>query len=92
MGKGEIAHNEQFLIFPQSFLLNQTIVSPFVNILDNISLFAAELEDPKIGISGKGLIVTAKLSGKKNKSDATFINFKFFIKPSVTQLSIDRNQ
>ena len=31
------------------------IVSPFVNIFDIISLFAAELEEPKIGISGKGL-------------------------------------
>ena len=55
--KGEIAHNEQFLLFPQCFLLNQIIVSPFVHIFDIISLFAAELEDPKIGIlvSGKGL-------------------------------------
>ena len=33
VGKGEIAHNEQFLLFPQCFLLNQIIVSPFVNIL-----------------------------------------------------------
>ena len=28
---------------------------PFVNIFDHISLFAAEFEKPKIGISGKGL-------------------------------------
>ena len=28
---------------------------PFVNIFDIISLFAADFEDPKIGISGKGL-------------------------------------
>ena len=56
MGKEEIACNEQFLLFPQCFLLNQKIVSPFVNIYDIISLFAAELEEPKIGISGKGLI------------------------------------
>ena len=35
VGKGEIAPNEQFLFFPQCFLLNQIIVSPF--------LFAAEL-------------------------------------------------
>ena len=47
--------NEQFLLFPQCFLLNQIIVSPFVHIFDIISLFAAELEDPDIGISGKGL-------------------------------------
>ena len=50
MGKEEVAHNEQFFLFPQCFLLNQKIVSPFVNIHDIISFFAAELEEPKIGI------------------------------------------
>ena len=55
VGKGEIAHNEQFLLFPQCFLLNWITVSQFVHIFDIIALFAAELEDPKIGISGKGL-------------------------------------
>ena len=49
-GKEEIACNEQFLLFSQCFLLNQKIVSAFVNIFDIISLFAAELEEPKIGI------------------------------------------
>ena len=55
MGKGEIARNEQFLHFRQCFLLNQITVSPFVHIFDIISLFAGRLEEPKIGISGKGL-------------------------------------
>ena len=55
VGKEEIARNEQFLLFPQCFLLNQIIVSAFVHIFDIISLLAAELEEPKIGISGKGL-------------------------------------
>ena len=55
VGKGEIAHNEQFLLFPQCFLLNQIIVSPFGHSFATTSLFAAELEEPKIGISGKGL-------------------------------------
>ena len=55
VGKEEIASNEQFLLFPQCFLLHQKNVSPFVNIYDIISLFAAELEKPKIGKSGKGL-------------------------------------
>ena len=50
VGKGEIARNEQFLLFPQCFLLIQITVSPFVYIVDIISLFVAELEDPKIGI------------------------------------------
>ena len=54
VGKREIAHKEQFLLFPQCFLLNQITVSPFVHIFDIISLFAAELEEPKTGISGKG--------------------------------------
>ena len=54
VGKGEIACNEQFLLF-QRFLLNQIIESPFVHIFDIISLFAAELEEPRIGILGKGL-------------------------------------
>ena len=48
VGKEEIAHNEQFLLFPQCFLLNQKLVSTFVNIYDIISLFAAELEESKI--------------------------------------------
>ena len=50
VGKEEIARYEQFLLFPQRFLLNQKLVSPFVNIYDIISLFAAELEEPKIGM------------------------------------------
>ena len=54
VGKEEIARKEQFLLFPR-FLLNQKIVSPFINIVDIIFLFATELEEPKIGISGKGL-------------------------------------
>ena len=53
--KEEIARHEQFLLFPQCFLFNQKIVSPFVHIFYIISLFAAELEEPKIDMSGKGL-------------------------------------
>ena len=50
VGKGEIPHNEQFLLFPQCFLLNQIIVSPFVHIFYIISIFATEFEKPKISI------------------------------------------
>ena len=53
--KGEIARNEQFLLFPQCFLLNQMMVSTFVHIFEIISLFAVELEEQKIGISGMEL-------------------------------------
>ena len=56
VGKGEIAHNEQISPFPTNFLLNQIIVSPFVQIFDSISLSMAEFKEPKIGISGKGLM------------------------------------
>ena len=48
--KGKIARNEQFLLFPECFLLNQIIVPPFVHLFDIISLLAVELEEPKIGI------------------------------------------
>ena len=61
VGKEEIAHNEQFLLFPQCFLLNQIIVSPFVYIFDITSFFAVELEEPKIGISGKRVKKTKPL-------------------------------
>ena len=53
--KEEIARNEQFLLFPECFQLNQKIIPPFVNIYDIISLFATELEEPKIGMSGTEL-------------------------------------
>ena len=50
VGKGEIARDEQFLVFPQGFLLNQIIVSLFVSFFNIISLFAVELKEPKIGV------------------------------------------
>ena len=55
VGKEEIACNQQFLLFPQCFLFSQIIVSPFFHIYDIISSFPTELEELKIGISGKGL-------------------------------------
>ena len=54
VGKGEIAHNEQFLLCSQCFLPNEIIVSPFVHIFDIISLFAAEMEEPKLGYQVQG--------------------------------------
>ena len=41
VGKGESARNEQFLLFPQCFLLNQIPVSLFVYIFAILSFFAA---------------------------------------------------
>ena len=75
VGKEENAGNEQFLHFPQCFPLNQihVLVSPFINIDDIISLFAAELEEPKIGILGKGL--TNKYSCLSDRDTFQFQNF-----------------
>ena len=50
VGKEEIVCNKQFLLCPQCFLLDQKMISPFFNIFDVISLFAAEFEEPKIGM------------------------------------------
>ena len=50
LGKGENAGKRAISPLPQHFLLNQVIVTPFVHIFVIISLFAADLEEPKIGI------------------------------------------
>ena len=55
VGKEESARNEHFLPSPQCFLLDQKTVSPSINIFDVISLFAAELQEPKIGMPCKGI-------------------------------------
>ena len=59
--------------------MSQIILSPFVHIFDTISLFVAELEEPKIGISGEGLThgawyVISKCSSK-NKNRNKQISF-----------------
>ena len=49
--KDDIVCNKQFLLFPQCFLLIHKVVSPFVNTcIYDISLFAAEFEEPKVGM------------------------------------------
>ena len=63
VGKGEIARNKQFLLFPQCFVPNQMIISLIVHIFDIVSLFGAEFEKPKIGISGKGLTNIFEVQG-----------------------------
>ena len=50
VGKEEISLNEQFSFFHNIFYSNQITVSTFVHISDIISLFGAELEEPKIAI------------------------------------------
>ena len=55
VGKEEIARNEQFFPFPTMFSTqSESCIPRFVNIFDIIFLFAAELEEHKIGIWDKG--------------------------------------
>ena len=54
LGKGEIAHNEQFLLFPQCFL---TLFKNFLTVLTNLKLSCSNslsLEESKICCLGKG--------------------------------------
>ena len=55
VGKGEIDFNEQFLLFPRCYLLDQIIVFPLSIFFYIISLFTDELEETKIDILGKEL-------------------------------------
>ena len=55
VGKGEIARNKQFLLFPQCCLLGHIAVSPIGHIFDIISLFSAKVKGQKIGTLGTGL-------------------------------------
>ena len=71
MGKGEIARNEQFLLFPQCFLVKQVFVSQFVHIFAIIYLLAAELKKPKIGISGKGLRIILDSVNQSSRYDVS---------------------
>ena len=53
VGKGEIARNEQFLLFPQRFLFNQIIVSPFAHIFDSSKLKEFADDNFELDESGK---------------------------------------
>ena len=53
VGKEEIARNEQFLLFPQCFLLNQKILSQFVNSFVNLYLLLY-WKSPKLAYEVKG--------------------------------------
>ena len=54
VGKEKIAGNKQLLLFPQCFLQNQIIISPFVHLFDIISFLAVEFEEPKLAYKVKG--------------------------------------
>ena len=94
MAQGKNAGNQHFLLFPQCFLLNQIIVFLFVYIFHIISLFATELEEPKICLWGKVLNVTPKLeivsesveniiTKWENAGSKHFLLFLRFWKPSA---------
>ena len=55
VGNEEIARNEQFLLFPQCFVLNKIIVPHLSIFLTSYFYLLLNMEEPKIGISGKGL-------------------------------------
>ena len=46
VGKGEIARNEQFLLFPQCFLLLENVL-PFPSNLELLTANSSSLEGPK---------------------------------------------
>ena len=52
--KEKLLEMSNFSFSHNVFLFNQINLSPFVHIFHIISLFATELEEPKIDISGKG--------------------------------------
>ena len=54
VGKGEIARNKQFLLFPQCFQLNQIIVHLFMFLKFYVHLLL-NCKKPKIGVAGNGL-------------------------------------
>ena len=83
VGKGEITQNKQFLLFPQCFLLIQINESPFVHIFNIKSLFAIELEEPKIGISGKGLIGHAQTNASLHTNGIVFFSLTSQHLPSI---------
>ena len=65
MEKEEIARKEQIILFPQCFFSQSDNCIPIYPYFFDIFLFAAELEEPKIFISGKGLEVALQILGRK---------------------------
>ena len=53
VGKGEIAHNEQFLLFPQRFLLNQITIFLFVYLLTAHLYLLLNWKTPKLACEVK---------------------------------------
>ena len=54
VGKKEIARHEQFLLFPQCFLLNQIIITPFVHVFVIISFLLLNGKSPKLAYEVQG--------------------------------------
>ena len=57
MGKGEIAQNEQFHLFPQCFLYNLYVKNPLIATFLFLSAAALNLEQSQniLGLLGNGL-------------------------------------
>ena len=54
VGKAEIAHNEQFFLLSQCFLLNQIIVSPSVQFLTSYLYLLLNWKSLKLACQVKG--------------------------------------
>ena len=54
VGKGEIARNEQFLLFPQCFLLNQKTVAHLSMFLTSYLYWLLNLKSLKLAYQVKG--------------------------------------
>ena len=80
VGKGEIARNE--------FLLSQIIVSPSVHIFDIISLFASELDKPKIGISAIGSNSSYFFTTLHSFCQEAFADYKLIISINILTNSL----
>ena len=66
-----------FSFFHNVFNSYRIIVYPFVHVFDIISFFAAELEEPKIGIWGRGLsVVWLKIKRQLLQSGTVYFAFK----------------
>ena len=74
--KKKLLLTSNFFFSHNVFLLNQIIVSPFVHVFDTIFSFAAEVEEPKIAIFGKGLTQDKILALSKLEA---FANDNFII-------------
>ena len=67
-GKEEIARNEQFLLFPQCFLLNRIFVPHLSIFLTRNVYLLLNWKTPKLAYEGKGLLNLLQLYANSDHS------------------------